>query len=47
MFLPILRKLESFCLANTKLCSLRRVGLPEKLSLFIDIMGYGASNREI
>lgn len=45
--LSTLRQLESFCLTNTKLQSLRGVELSEKLVMFIDVLGPGASNREI
>lgn len=47
MSLSTLRQLESFCLANTKLCSSQGVELSEKLAMFIDIMGHSASNREV
>lgn len=44
---PTLRQLESFCLANTKLCSLREIRLSKKLAMFIDIIGHDTSNREV
>lgn len=47
MSLPTLRQLESFCWANTKLHSSGGVGLSEKLAMFIDVLGHGASNREV
>lgn len=46
MYLFTLRQLKNFCLVNIKLCSLRRVGLSKKLAIFIDIIGYGTSNKE-
>lgn len=47
MSLHTLRQLESFCLTNTNLHSSRGVGLSEKLAMFIDVLGHGASNREV
>ena len=47
MSLSILRQLESFCVSFTKLRSSRGLGLSEKIAIFINILGHGASNREV
>ena len=47
MPLSTLRQLEYFCISSTKLRSSRGIGLSEKIAMFIDILGHGASNWEV
>ena len=45
--LSILRQLKNFYISFTKLWSLRGIRLLEKIVIFIDILKYDISNREV
>ncbi len=45
--LSILYQLKNFCISFIKLRNLQKIGLLEKITIFIDILGYSALNREV
>lgn len=47
MSLSTLRQLKNFCISFTNLRSSRGIEFSEKIAMFIDILGHGASHQEV